>query len=530
MAPDLAVFGARIRTLDPDRPFASALAVKDGRIIAIGDAAEVRSVCDATTSIHSGTDWHITPGLTDGHQHLIMGSVVGQGINFDRVSTLADVRTLLRAERERVGPDVWVTGFAFEYAALQGADYHHDLIDDAAGPGPMLIHTLDMHTGLANGAALRISGVTGSREFDDGSFIVCTDNGAPTGELREMSAIRTVWDSVPVASDDEKFAWCADTIRAQNAVGITGIHQMDGGLETIEAFRALEAAGLLNLRIRFHQWVDPSDDAESLSEIIRRRDLTGSMWNANSVKFMLDGVIDTGTAWLEEPDTHGDGNDPMWPDTEHFRRTLRQFHEAGFHIATHAIGDRAIREVLDAYAAFGSGGRHRIEHIESAPPETVARFTREGVSASMQPIHLRWLNPDMTDPWSERLGVHRCSHAMPSGDILTTGANVVLGSDWPVAPFDPRLGFFAAQRRYAPDVDDHRALGASRSLTGLETLAGYTVNVARIDGSDGGVLKVGAPADFVAWGADIADCTPEDVTELPVHLTVVAGRVAHQSD
>ena len=530
MAPDLAIIDAHIRTLDPDRPFASAIAIQDGVIVAIGDTAEVRAACDAGTNVLSGADWHVTPGLTDGHQHLLMGAQVGQGINFDRVSSLAEVRALLRAERERLGPDAWVTGFAFEYAALEGASYHHDLIDEAAGPGPMLIHTLDMHTGLANGAALRVAGVTGSREFDDGSHIVVDNDGAPTGELREMAAIRTVWDQAPVASAEEKLGWYADTIRAQNAVGITGIHQMDGGLETFDAFRALEASDLLNLRIRFHQWVDPSDDAAALAEIIRRRDLTGATWTANSVKLMLDGVIDTGTAWLEEPDTRGDGNDPMWPDPDHFRRTIRQFHDAGFHIATHAIGDRAIREVLDAYAACGGSGRHRVEHIETAPPETVARFAREGVSASMQPIHLRWLNPDLSDPWSERLGMHRCAHTMPSGDISFTGANVVLGSDWPVAPFDPRLGFFAAQRRYAPDVQDHRPLGTSRTLTGLETLMGYTVNAARVDGGDGGVLRVGAPADFVAWGDDIVECAPEDVLDLPVHLTVVAGHIAHRRD
>jgi hypothetical protein len=148
----------------------------------------------------------------------------------------------------------------------------------------------------------------------------------------------------------------------------------------------------------------------------------------------------------------------------------------------------------------------------------------------MQPIHLRWLSPQQTDSWSVRLGSHRCSHAMPSGDIHGTGANVVLGSDWPVAPYDPRMGFFAAQRRYAPDVADHRAIGASRALTGLDTLHGYTTNAARVDGGAGGVLEVGAPADLVAWGDDIVEVAPEDITDLPVHLTVVAGRVVHQRD
>ena len=528
MAADLAVFGARIRTMNPAQPFAEALAVKDGRIIALGSAAEVRAECDANTVIQSGTDWHLTPGLTDGHQHLLMGSQVGRGINFDRVSNLEQVRALLRAERKRVGPGAWVQGFAFEYAALGGLEYHHELIDEAAGDGPMLFHALDMHTAFANGEALRIAGVTGARRFADASIIVCNENGAPTGELRELSAMHAVTDHAPIPTEDEKLGWYADTIRAQNAVGITAIHQMDGGQETIDALRALEAAGQLNLRVRFHQWIDATTDPEGALEMIARRDQAGRMWTANSVKFMLDGVIDTGTAWLEEPDTFGDGNEPMWPDMDHFRRTLRQFHDAGFYIATHAIGDRAVREVLDTYETFPGESRHRIEHVEAAPGQTVARFARQKVSASMQPIHLRWLNADMTDPWSERLGIHRCDHAMPSGEINASGANVILGSDWPVAPYDPRLGIFAAQRRYAPDVDDHRSLGKSRGLTGLETLAGYTVNAARVTG-DSGALEIGGPADFVAWGADPADCVPEDVVELPVHLTVVDGRIAHQT-
>lgn len=531
MPADLALVDVRIRTLDPQRPFASALAVKDGVIVAVGDTDEVRNACDASTQVLSGAGWNVTPGLVDGHQHLLMGSQIGRGVSFDRVKDLDHVRALLRAERERVGPGGWVMGYAFEYAALGGLRYHHELIDEAAGPGPMFIFALDVHTGFANGEALRLGAVTGREQFPDGSIVSLGDDGLPTGELNEMSAMQLVLSRRPEPSQDELMGWYAEVIKAQNAVGITGLHNMDGGRETLAAYDALEAAGLLTLRIRQHNWVDPSDDPDALDDISARRDLTGRMWTANSLKFMLDGVIDTGTAWLEEPDTHGDGCDPMWPDIEHFRRTIKRFHDQGFYITTHAIGDRAVREVLDAYAAAGgSNGRHRIEHIEAPSPESQRRFQTERVNASMQPVHLRWLNPDMSDPWSERLGVHRCAHTMPSGDIQALGANVVLGSDWPVAPYDPRYGFFAAQRRRAHDVEPHAPLGTARPLTGLETLEGYTVNAAKVDGGDGGVLRVGAPADFVAWGDDIAEVTPEDVIGLPVHLTVVDGRIAHQAD
>jgi predicted amidohydrolase YtcJ len=531
MPADLALVDVAIRTLDPANPIASAIAVQDGVIVAVGDPTDIRDVCDATTRVVSGLGWHVTPGLTDGHQHLLMGAQLGRGISFDRVASLDEVRRLLREERERVGPDGWVRGWAFEYAALGGLAYDHELLDEAAGPGPMFFISLDVHTGFANGEALRRAGITGTRQFPDGSIVVVDDSGRPTGELREMTAMQLVLAEIPEPSEDEVTSWYVETMHAQNAVGLTGVHNMDGDRSTLETYAALEAAGLLTLRIRQHNWVGPADGADVLADIASRRDLRGRLWTANSLKFMIDGVIDTGTAWMEEPDSHGDGRDPMWPDIEHYRRTIKRFHDAGFYITTHAIGDRAVREVLDAYAAAGgSNGRHRIEHIEAPSPESQVRFAREGVNASMQPVHLRWLNPDMSDPWSERLGVHKCAHTMPSGDIATMGANVVLGSDWPVAPYDPRFGFFAAQMRRAHDVEDPRPLGTSRAFDGLETLEGYTVNAAKVDGGDGGVLRVGAPADFVAWGDDIASVAPADVIELPVHLTVVDGQIVHQAD
>lgn len=150
----------------------------------------------------------------------------------------------------------------------------------------------------------------------------------------------------------------------------------------------------------------------------------------------------------------------------------------------------------------------------------------------MQPIHLRWMKPDLSDPWSQRLGTHRCAHTMRSGDRSAAGALVVLGSDWPVAPFDPRLGFFAAQLRRAPDLADEGAIGAGRPLSGLETLAGYTTNAAIAIGEQqvAGILRPGYRADLVAWAEDPADCPPADVVDLPVLATVVDGLVAYRGE
>lgn len=531
MAATHAIINARVRTMDPAAPVVAAVAWSHERIIATGD--DVPAHIDATTRVIDAHGATVTPGIVDGHQHLLQGAAFAQGLNLDRVATLADLRAAIAAERRRVGPHAWLLGFAMEYAALQGAPYHHQLIDDVGGPGPMFLYALDVHTGFVNDAALTLAGVTGRRTLPDASVVVVDNDGRPTGELLEMAAMRTVLDHVPEPTRATRLQWYAEAIARQNAVGITEIHMMDGDLDTLDALAELEAAGDLGLRVLQHHFIHPYTPDEEVAELLRAKSRSGAAWQADGVKFMLDGVIDTGTAWLEQPDSHGDGGEPMWPDVDLYRRRVRRFHDAGFRVATHAIGDRAVREVLDVYAALP--GRpiapHRIEHIETAPDGTVARFAPQGVTASMQPVHMRWVAHDMTDPWSRRLDHLRCEHAWRSGDLAATGALVVLGSDWPVAPYDPRMGFFAARERRAHDVTDPRPIGTSRPLTALETLAGYTTNAAAAVGAahERGRVAPGYVADLVLWQEDPVEVSTADVVELPVLLTVSRGRVVHRA-
>ena len=348
-----------------------------------------------------------------------------------------------------------------------------------------------------------------------------------------MAAMQLVLQKVPAPTTDEKLSWYAQAISEQNALGITEIHMMDGNLESLDIFRELEGRAKLNLRVLQHHFVYPYTSVDEVNDMVNSKNQCGEMWQADGVKFMLDGVIDTGTAWLEEPDTLGDGTEPMWPDLNLYHSRARQFHDAGFRIATHAIGDRAVREVLDFYSSLpgGAQGRHRIEHIETAPDSTVARFSPEHVTASMQPIHTRWVAHDMTDPWSQRLGAHRCGHGWRSGDIFASGALVVLGSDWPVAPYDPRMGFFAAQERRAHDVEDPRPIGHTRALTAAQTLAGYTVNPAKAVGQSHtrGQLKVGFSADLVLWQGDPVKTSPADIIDMNILQTVANGKVVFRA-
>lgn len=527
MSATLAVVGADVITMDPALPRAAAIAVNGDRIVAVGSDAEVRAACGRRTEIVDGRGWTVTPGLTDGHQHLLRGAELGQAVDLEGARDLDAVRGLLHDAAQELPPDAWLRGYGFEYRNL-GQGFHHTMLDGLGDGRPLLVHSLDLHSAYLNGEAVRRARISGPRTFPDASQIVCDDDG-PTGELRERSAIRIALDAMPKPTAEERRRRAADAIARQNSVGITAIHQMDGDPASVDCFRDLEDAGLLNLHVAIHNVIAPDAPDEYVEELVRGPRWHGRRWRADGVKFWMDGVVETGTAWLEEADRHGGGTTAMWP-LDRYATTARRCHDAGLRIATHAIGDRAIREVLDVYAALpGPGGPHRIEHVETAPDATIARFRPQGVTASMQPIHLKFLQPDRTDLWSQRLGDQHCDHAMRSGDIAAAGARVVLGSDWPVATFDPRPGMYAARLRRAPRTDPDTPIGASRPLSGHETLAGYTVNASEAIGDqDAGMLRAGRRADLVAWADDPVRCDPADVLTVPVVMTLVDGTVVHR--
>ena len=522
MAADAAVVSTTVRTVDPARPFADAVAWRDGVVVAVG-SDDVRRACDGRTDVIDGSGLTVTPGLVDGHQHLFLGARWRRGVDCSGARDLDELRRRIRAGRRALGPQGWLLGYGAEYSSLAGAAYDYDLLQGADGPGPMMLWTFDMHTVFANAEALRIAGIAGPMRLGDAAEVVCDDAGRPTGELREWSAANLVTRVVPAPSATQERQWHVEALRAQNAVGLTGQHLMDGGLATMAQLAALEDDDQLTQRVLLHHFVYPTTGDDEIAAMIAAVDRRGRRWQADGAKFMMDGVIDTGTGWLEEPDYHGENTEPMWPDPGHYAGRVAEFHRAGFRVATHAIGDRAVRHALDTYAALpgGSAGRHRIEHIETAPDALIGRFAPQAVTASMQPIAMQWVQPDRSDPWSARLDPGRCAHGWRMGDLSAGGARVVLGSDWPVAHFDPRPGFYAARMRRGPDASDPRPIGATRPLTGAETLAGYTINAAGRRGSRGPQRN----------GARGLRRRPGDVGRRPGQLSGrVAGRVARPPD
>ena len=526
-----AILGARVRTLDPDRPTATAVAWIDGRVIAVGDDATVRERCDSRTEVIDAAGAAIVPGLVDAHFHPLLGIEWTQGgVDLMSCHTLNEAQALL-AEAHRNRGDGWVIGYGLPYAVFPDGVVDGSLLADAVEGAPAYVSLYDGHAAVVTPRALELAGVSGPVALPANSEVVCRD-GRPTGELREAPAEDLVRAAMPELTDEARYRMIVEHFRAWNALGLTGVHAMDGTAETFAMLRELEERGDLTLRMVVPLSQQPGDSAEHRQDLLGMRDEHGRLWRAGAAKFFIDGTVDAGTAWLFEPDTKGESTLPYWPDPQEYFDTVSLLARAGFQCITHAIGDRAVKAALDAYLEAGHvpGVRHRIEHIETVRDEELARFAREEVVASMQPVIMDMSFDAEAPTWPARLGEERAARGWRYADLLRSGATVVLGSDWPIAWADPRRGIATAILQRTPGRPDAPVMFPGQALTPLQALRGYTLACAEAVGEAdrAGRIREGFRADFTGLAEDPVTVAPDTLVDLPVTLTVVAGRAVHK--
>ncbi|NUU24953.1 MAG: amidohydrolase, partial [Streptomycetaceae bacterium] len=505
----------------------------DGRIVAVGDDADVRPYVGPRTETVSAAGHVLTPGLTDCHQHPVHGSEMARGISLVGATTPDALRTRLAEQAALVGPDGWVIGYGGEYAAFAGRSIHREVIDGAVGGRPAFVWMSDAHTALMSSEGLRRAGITGPREFADRSEIVCDDRG-PTGELHEMSAAQLGYAAVPPMPAEELAARVEELFAAQSRHGVTGVHVLDDGPGTAATLAALDASGRLRMRTRLAPWCPPGDVdnlAQRISDI-RKLLAGGALIRLAAVKFFADGAIDGGGAWLHEPDCCGQSHTSQWRDLTRYDDAVRIAAANGLPAWTHAIGDKAVANTLDTYAKAPAplGTRHRVEHAEILQDAEITRFAALDVVASMQPTHMDWSLPDHSDNWSTRVGPKRAALAWRYGDVLRTGGHVALGSDWPVAAFDPRRTLAGAQLRRPAGEFERPPYTSAQAITAAQALAGYTTEAAYAAGEESyaGQIKPGHYADFTLFADDPTRCAPDDLIDLPVTATIVAGHFTHR--
>lgn len=540
MNPDLIILADTIHTLDgrpAQSPAPQAVAVQDGVIAAVGSRSDAEN-WPAAEVIDFGAAV-LTPGLVDCHIHPVFGLELTRGIDLSGATDLAGVRALLRAEAEAAPAGDWVRGWGLDPNVFGSAAAHRELIDDVVSGRPCLIRLFDGHSALASSGALELAGITGPRAFDQASEVVCDPSGRPTGLLLEAAAIELVAQVMPAESFDERKARLAEFFTQFARSGLTGAHVMDCGEGSLELFRALEDEldGGLPLRLRISPWCMPGSGEEDWQRLAEQIGLGGKRWEVAGIKLFVDGTVDNGTAWLFEPDAYGESVAPFWPRPEEYAAAVRYFAGRGIPTATHAIGDAGVAAVLDAFESLPPAVRsvaqdavHRIEHLETVPDALIGRFSRAGLVASMQPSHCtHYSRADHSDNWSTRLGTERANNAWRCADLRAAGTTLGLGSDWPIAPFEPLPILADAQLRRRSGRPGEQPIAPGQALTAFQALEGYTSHAAKAAGewAVSGSVTVGKRADFTVFDADPLSVAPDDLATAQVLATFVDGRVQH---
>lgn len=528
-AADVIFRNARVFTSDESNPHAQAVAVRGNRIVHVGSNEDVEQWRGAGTRVIDAGGHTLTPGFIDSHFHLLWGSMWMGSAQLYSVTSLDEVREILQSFAEQNRTAEWVDGRGIKYGIVST---RHEL-DAIISDRPVYVNAYDGHTSWANTKALEMAGILKpGREIGSNGVIVRDGDGLATGELREKDAMSTVSDLIPLPGEARKRELLKMAIQQINATGITSVHNMNGDMEELMTYAALEDTGELTLRVYVPYWIKPETTTDMLAEAAAMAKVQGDYARGGAAKFFMDGVWESYTALTLEP--YADDPEPR-PDgiysLEHFTRMAALCDKMKLQIFVHCCGDGAVRRTLDGYEAIQRmngkrDSRHRVEHIEVIHPDDLPRFKELGVIASMQTSHAP-LSVEEGDIWPTRAGEERWPLSFAWRDIKNAGATLALGSDWTVAPFDPLINIFVAlnRRKWSPDDPDQR-------LTLEECILGYTRDAAYAEFQEKqkGQIRKGYLADLVLFSHDLFELAPEDIRTAKPVVTMVDGRIVYEAN
>jgi predicted amidohydrolase YtcJ len=533
---DLVFIGGAIHTMDSTLPSAEAVAVRNGRIVFVGESDGVgRYVANGTEVVELGTRM-LLPGFHDTHVHPVSGGVELADCDLNPAVTRDDVvRTV--AECAARDPDApWLRGGGFQLPIFPGGAPPRQLLDSLVSDRPAYLSSADGHSAWVNSRALELAEVTAATpDPPPDGVIVREADGAPQGTLRE-SAMRLVSRHVPRHTDAELLAGLERALTMAASFGITTMHEASAGEAYARAYATAEREGRLTARAVVALTVDMDRGVGQVAELVERRERhTGRLARPVAAKIFLDGVIEGQTAalldpYLDRPGFRGELN--MRPDS--LFALVGALDDAGFKVHVHAIGDRAIRVAFDALEARrardgGEGPRPILAHIQLFDPADIGRFAELGVVASFQPL---WAHADryITELTEPRLGPERSRWLYPIRSVAETGAWVAAGSDWSVSSMDPLSAIEVALTRRAPDASpdpggDGAWIGEER--VDLATmLRAYTLwgAVAGDLEAETGSITVGKSADLVVLDRDLFAIDATEISEARVERTIFEGR------
>jgi predicted amidohydrolase YtcJ len=546
---DLVLAGGAVYTVDAARTWAQAVAISGGRIAAVGTDAEMRPHVGPRTEVVNLRGRMVLPGFQDAHVHASGGGLERSQCDLTSEHTREGYLAAIRSYAGRNPGAEWITGGGWGMDVFPGGVPSKEDLDQVVPDRPVFLSNRDHHGAWVNSRALALAGIDATTPDPADGRIERTAAGEPQGTLHE-GAMNLVQRMVPAVTLAERVAGVLEGQRYLHSLGITAWQEAIVGEyavvpDSFDAFREVEGQGLLTARVTGALWWRRGAGLAQLDFLAERRAIaSGSRFRATSVKIMQDGVCENFTAAMLTPylDGHGHetkGRGTSFFDPEELKEAVTAIDARGFQVHVHAIGDRAVREALDAIAAARAAngpttGRHHIAHLQVIHPDDVPRFRDLRVLANCQPL---WASnePQMTELTMPFLGPERSAWQYPFGSLAASGAQLCFGSDWPVSSPNPMWQMHTAVNRTTspeypfrgPQTDEPFLPGERIGLPAA--IAAFTMGSAYVnhDERDAGSVEPGKRADLVVLDRNLFAQPATEIALAEVDLTLVGGAVVY---
>lgn len=525
----LVVTEARVWTGNPEQPWAEAIATDGDVILAVGSNDEIRDLVGDGTEVLSAAGGMLVPGFIDTHVHFIDGGTGLASVQLRDAATPEEFTQRIGDFAATLDKGEWILIGTWDHENWGGELPRRDWIDAVTPDNPVWINRLDGHMALANSLALEIAGVDADSPEIAGGEIVRYPDGRPTGILKD-NAMMLVDSAVPRPSEALFDRQAAAAMQYVASNGVTTVHDM-AGWSSLATYRRARANGSMITRIYS---VVQLPDWEQLRDEVAANGRGDDWLRIGGLKAMMDGSLGSHTAAFLEPFTDApDQRGLLIFDLADVRQWVDSADEAGLQIMVHAIGDRAIRDVLDIFLEVAEENgdrdrRFRIEHAQHIHPQDLPRFAVQDIIASMQPYHA------IDDGrWAEKvIGAERAKTTYAFRSLIESGAHVSFGSDWFVAPATPIEGIYAAVTRRTLDDANPDGWVPEQKITVEQALHSYTYEgaYASFEEDRKGTLKPGMLADFVLLDRDLTAIPPETIRDTRVLKTVVGGKIVYSAE
>jgi len=534
---DLVLVHGKVWTGVSALPEAEAVAVSGMHILAVGDSAAILKLAAPGAKIVELHGRRVLPGFNDAHVHVTWGGEQLVSVHLTDAASPAEFRARIAAFAKKAPKGSWIVNGSWDHERWTPVALPtHQLIDDVTPDNPVAVTRTDGHMLLANSYAMRLAGIDKGTKNIPGGVIVRDAEGNPTGIFKD-AAVPLILKMIPEQQQNQVEAefLAAQAVAAEN--GVTSFQDMallddKQGPVKVRALQSLQRQGKLKIRVAENLRLSA---AVPMAELGIEADFKDSLFHLGGLKSFADGGLGASTAWFFEPYSDAPSNRGIagseMQDQEKLYAEFKDADRARLQLITHAIGDRAIHEILNMYERLekedGSRDRRlRIEHAQHLKADDIPRFAELRVIASVQPYHAiddgRWAE--------KRIGPERIKTTYAFRSLLDAGATVAFGSDWPVAPLSPLTGIYAAVTRRTIDGKNPGGWQPQQKVTVAEAVKAYTYGAAFAEGEEQvkGTIEAGKMADLIVLQEDIFAIDPIRIQDVKVDSTYLGGSLIYQ--